>query len=155
MRYDEREELEATGEWLLRINRAGFSEELTYVPSKLAELGVAPKDVVDRLEWLREHKIEEPVAETTEQETTQDSVSEEVEPEQDSLTSQDDSFGPWEWFGQIEKKAEEYMTSLFSLEPGLPDFNQTAAFARQRKRRGKTARAAVPTFDNQLASATQ
>lgn len=155
MRYDEREELEATGEWLLRINGAGFSEELTYVPSKLAELGVAPKDVVDRLEWLREHKIEEPVAETTEQETTQDSVSEEVETEKDSLTSYYDSFGPWEWVGQIEKKVEECMNSFLDPEPGLPDFNQTAAFTRQSRRRGKTARAAVSTLHDQLVSVTQ
>lgn len=56
MRYNEKTELEATGEWLMRINEAGFSEELFYVPSQLSKLGVAPVDVVDRLDWLKENR---------------------------------------------------------------------------------------------------
>jgi hypothetical protein len=55
MRYNEKEEIEATNEWLMRFDDADFSEELLYVPSTLSKLGVAPIDVVDRLDWLRKH----------------------------------------------------------------------------------------------------
>lgn len=55
MRYDEKEEIEATHEWLMRFGDAELSEELLYVPSTLSKLGVAPIDVVDRLDWLRDH----------------------------------------------------------------------------------------------------
>lgn len=39
----------------MKFNDAGYSEELLYVPSKLSKLGIAPIDVVDRLDWLRDH----------------------------------------------------------------------------------------------------
>jgi hypothetical protein len=54
VRYNTKEEIEATGEWLLRINEAETPEELLYVPSELSKMGVAPIDVVDRLDYLRE-----------------------------------------------------------------------------------------------------
>lgn len=54
VRYNTKEEIEATGEWLLRINSAETPEELLYVPSELSKMGVAPIDVVDRLDYLRE-----------------------------------------------------------------------------------------------------
>lgn len=126
MRYDEKEEIEATGEWLMRINKAGFSEELVYFPSRLAELGVAPRDVVDRQEWLRDHYhgIVEP-------EEVEESVS--TDPIQDH-----DNLGPWEWADGVDVIISSSM-KLFEPDPEIPQFNELAGMARNRTR-GRRAR---------------
>jgi len=155
MRYDEKEELEATGEWLVRIGKAGFSEELTYVPSRLDKLGVAPRDVVDRREWLRDHYhdtvdakaktvIEGQVAEsTTEEQTAQDIVlAEEADTPEEPLGFDYETCGPWEWVGQVENLIEEAIKGILEPEPDLPDFSELALSAR-RRRRGKSARVAA------------
>lgn len=130
MRYNEKEEIEVTGEWLLRISEAGFSEELMYVPSQLTKLGVAPIDVVD---WIQGSETQEipvvpvcPVAEET-----------------GALVLNYDVYGAWEWADPIEKMVEEAFALIFDLEPDLPDFNELALLSRQRRRtRGKKARTA-------------
>lgn len=164
MRYDEKEELEATGEWLLRINQAGFSEELMYVPSRLAELGVVPKDVVDRLDWLRDTPGErqeavEPV-EVLEQEDTEQSeevstpdVLEETSPlvsaEVKPLALDYESFGPWEWAETIENMIEDAIKAILDPEPDLPEFSvlalETSAKLEPQTRRKKRRRAVAPT----------
>lgn len=129
MRYNEIEELESTREWLLRFNEAGFSEELMYVPSQLSKLGVAPIDVVDRLDWLKEIDKERPIAPL-----------EEV----GALILDYDSYGPWEWAGSIEKMIEDASASIFDLDPDLPDFNELVSLLRPKRRaRGKRVRAVV------------
>lgn len=169
MGYNEREELEATREWLLRINKAGFSEELEYVPSELSKLGVAPVDVVDRLDWLRDRDsikaIVEPVVvkelvqqveaigstapvlapDKTEEELPNPSVVVEAK----SLVFDYDSFGPWEWAaGTIEEMIEEAIKSVLDPEPGLEKFNELSSKVRKNLvspilRKGKRRRAAM------------
>jgi len=149
MRYNTKEELESTKEWFLRVNQAGFSDELMYVPSELSKLGVAPKDVVDRLDWLREIKdhdtngsdhdileVDEPVSE----EPVEDSVAE--APIAKPLSVAYESYGAWEWARPIENLIEESLHSILDLEPDLPAFNGLAILTRSRKRaKGKKARA--------------
>lgn len=132
MRYNETEELEATGEWLLRFNDVGFSEELLYVPSQLSKLGVAPVDVVDRLAWLREKDHD-----------TNGSDHDKIEP----LVFDYDIYGAWEWIEPIEKMLEEAILATFNEDSGVPRFNELAALSRPRSRgkRARAARAAKPT----------
>jgi hypothetical protein len=162
MRYKEAEELEATGEWLMRVNSAGFADELLFVPSQLSKLGVAPVDVVDRLDYLKSQdhgpdmvdhdNIEvvdepaggyEPVVEPAE-ETLEERPLAFVE-EPSSLVLDYDSYGDWEWARPIEKMVEEAFLAIFSEEPDLPDFNDVAALYRQTpskvRRKGRRARA--------------
>jgi hypothetical protein len=165
MRYDEKTELEATGEWLLRMEGAGFSDELLFVPSELFKRGVAPIDVVDRLDYLKgedhgpdtvdhvileaapedeEESIDEPVAE--ELEAAAETLDERPASPVDELTSlifDYDSYGAWEWVEPIEKMIEEAFSAVLDQVPGLHEFNDLAALTRSRKRsRGKRARAA-------------
>lgn len=169
MGYNEREELEATKEWLLRINKAGFSEELEYVPSELSKLGVAPVDVVDRLDWLRgRDSIKAPVEpvvveELVQQVETIGSTAPVLVPEKTeeelpnpsaiveakSLILDYDSFGPWEWAaGTIEEMIEEAIKSVLDPEPGLGEFNELSSKVRESSvsplpRKGKRRRAAM------------
>jgi len=169
MRYNEVEELEATGEWLLRIKEKGFSEELMYVPSQLSKLGVAPIDVVDRLEWLRDHRHDPKTDHGTvvevvvpEQQAPEPEVEVEdpealvVEPgemlegrllifvsEPMSLALDYDGYGPWEWAEPMERFVEDAISAILDEDPGLHDFNELAAMTRVKKRtKGKRARAA-------------
>lgn len=145
MRYDEKEELEATGEWLLRINSAGFSEELTYVPSYLSRVGVAPVDVVDRLDYLRDcDRIESRArlagAPSSVMVLERPQI---IEAEADTILDYD-SYGMWEWAGPIEEILEESFRALLTPEPGLYEFNELASLARSAKRtRGKRARSSA------------
>lgn len=144
MRYNEREEIEATSEWLLRITEAGFSEDLMYVPSELTKMGVIPSpvDVVDRLHKLRssdpmrdmvDHGIVEVVEEA-------EAIVEMVEP----LVFDYNSFGPWEWVDHLNSDPIE---SVLSLEPGLHVFNKLASLTHSMKRgRGKRARSGVKSI---------
>ena len=150
MRYNTKEELENTNEWFLRINEAGFSEELLYVPSQLSKLGLAPIDVVDRLEWLKEngpdtvdHAIVEVETESTVEEPEPPTVGVvDLEVGFGPLDFVYDSYGAWEWAKPVERLIEESFMAMFDLEPGLPDFNGLAILTRSRKRaRGKRARA--------------
>lgn len=159
MRYDEKTEIESTREWMLRFHEAEVSEELMYIPSELWKLGVAPQDVVDRLDWLREIKnhgtnesdhdtieVEEPPSEEEPVEEPEDVVPVEVvevSTEGLSLLALYDSYGAWEWAEPVEKMIEHSIAAVFDLEPGLPDFNGLAILTRSRKRaRGKKARVA-------------
>lgn len=172
MRYNTQEEIEATGEWLLRVNTAEISEELLYVPSELSKLGVAPIDVVDRLEYLRESKghpveVEAHEEPEDEQEPEEDEpLSEEEEPaaQEDALglvrTFEErpalpvleplvldyDGYGAWEWAEPIEKMVEDAILAVYDLVPDLPEFNQLALQSRpkQPRARGKRARSAAP-----------
>ncbi len=146
MRYDEKEEIELTGEWLLRISNAGFSEELMYVPSQLTKLGVAPIDVADRL-----RKSDQ--AATVDQEVAAVAISVFVPEMEDGLISpvdetvglklDYDGYGAWEWAEPIEKMVEDAIFAIFSPDPKLPNFNQLISVAKTRQRsRGKRARAA-------------
>lgn len=163
MRYNEREEIEATGEWLLRINKAGISEELEYVPSQLSKLGVAPVDVVDRLDWLRdlENAETEPAKETETIESTvvPEETFEELPisvkvVEVESLVLDYDSFGPWEWAaGTIEEMIEDAIKSVLDPELGLHEFNDLSSMKRETSvspipRKGRRRRAAVVARTN-------
>lgn len=167
MRYNETEELEATSEWLMRVNGVGFSEELMYVPSQLTKLGVAPVDVVDRLEWLRENDHDTNRSDHDKMGDVPEIVQEaelEVEPasevqlelalavemleerpradvlEVESLVLDYNRYGAWEWAGPMEKMVEDAIIGIRNLELGLHEFNE---LARPKKRiRGKRARAA-------------
>jgi len=169
MGYDEQEELTATGEWLLKINEVGFSEELHYVPSQLAKLGVAPVDVVDRLPWLKKQgrgtiqvqperpvskelvlvgrsapvavmdRIEAPVSVLDEFEVELEISVEVFAP----LALDYDSCGPWEWSGKIESMIEDAIRSVLDPEPDLLVFNELSALTRKRKGR-RRARAIAP-----------
>jgi len=158
MKYDEKEELEKTSEWLLRINKAGFSEELEYVPSELSKLGVAPVDVVDRLDYLRDRGtvviVEEVHDDAEEQEeTVPDSALEEVFESPivavaESLILDYDSFGPWEWAsGTIEEMIQEAIMGILDPEPGLHEFNDLSSLTRKAPslpaKKGKRRRAAL------------
>ncbi len=150
MGYDEEEELEATGEWIMRVNEAGFSEELEYVPSQLAKLGVAPKDVVDRLDWLREHgSIETATNVATRRQVKPVSVLEKPEAQMDGLDY--DSFGPWEWFSAFDNMIEDSMKSTRETEPGLADFNMLIANETRLSKRGRVARMSMKA-NTELAS---
>jgi len=167
VRYNTKEEIEATGEWLMRINNADIAEELMYVPSQLSKLGVAPIDVVDRLDYLRESKTDpaddeyefvEPKAheepedeqEPEDEEAEEESESEEemledrawVPVEATPLTFDYDGYGAWEWAEPIEKMVEDSILAVFDLCPDLPDFNLLASESRpkQPRARGKRAR---------------
>ena len=123
MRYDEKEEIKATGEWLLSINQAGFSEELMYVPSQLSKMAVEESD--DSVEKL-EYRSIAPI------------------PDVETLILDYDRYDAWEWAEPIEKMIEEAFASIFDLEPGLPYFNELASLSRSRHRmKGKRARAVV------------
>lgn len=148
MGYDEREEIEATGEWLLRINKVGFSEELEYVPSELTRLGVAPKDVVDRLPWLRRSSRGSMVAAPQQAQTAPVMVlerEEEPEPEPHIERTPDslgyDNYGPWEWFGKVEVVLEKAIIAVLDPEPELEEFTRLLSLTKSRKR-GKIARTA-------------
>lgn len=172
MRYNEVEELESTREWLIRFNEAGFSDELLYVPSQLSKLGVAPIDVVDRLEYLKsldhgtdgsDHDTVEVVHEESEneEETVEDTTTAEPEALVEvvetleekpaapvdtpaSLVLDYDSYEAWEWMEPIEKVVEDAFASIFELEPGLEEFNKVVALTKsKRKTRGKRARASM------------
>ena len=146
MRYNTKEEIESTKEWFLRIKEAGFSEELMCVPSELNKLGIAPIDVVDRLDWLREIKdhgnnesdhdiieVDEPVG---------DPVADIPIEEPPVFSSAYEGYGDWEWDLPIEKLIENSFNSMLELEPDLPAFNGLAILTRSRRRaRGKRARA--------------
>lgn len=166
MRYDEKTEIESTREWLIRFDEAGFSEELTYVPSELWKLGIAPKDVVDRLDWLKKHaghgtvEVEEPVEEEPTPEDEEVPVVEEPPEEMSAvsdapvsnvLTLDYDRYGAWEWVEAIENMIEETRLAVFEPEPGLPEFNELASLVKSKKRvRGRKARATTRT--NKLVS---
>lgn len=152
MRYNTKEELESTKEWFLRVNQAGFSDELMYVPSELNKLGVAPIDVVDRLDWLREikdhgtdgsdHDILEEDEPESEEPVVEDVVAEAPIAEPHSLSLVYESYGAWEWAGPIERLIEDSLHSMLDLEPGLPAFNSLAILTRSKRRaKGKKARA--------------
>lgn len=158
MRYNEVEELESTKEWLLRFNEAGFSDELLYVPSQLSKLGVAPIDVVDRLDYLKsvepgpnrvDHAIleaAEPEEPAVEEDPEEESTPEGPEPqvivemlevrpltpvaEPVALSLDYDSYGAWEWMEPIEKMVEESFLSMLAPEPDLPDFNALLALVK-------------------------
>lgn len=139
MRYDEKEEIEKTDRWLLRINEAKVSDELLYVPSELSRLGVAPRDVVD---WTREKDRPTSMAE-----------------EAFSLDLDYDSYGAWEWAEPIEKLVEDAIFAILNPDPELPNFNRlvTATKPRQRqkarrKRARTSAKALPPRRANKLAS---
>ena len=139
MGYDEKEEIEATGEWLLRITKVGFSEELEYVPSQLSRLGVAPKDVVDRLPYLRDEtrgSMEEAKSSVMvlEREEEPEPV---IEGPPDTLGY--DQYGPWEWFGKVEVALEEAIIAVLEPEPALEEFTYLLSLTKGRKR-GKLAR---------------
>ncbi len=170
MRYNEKEEIEATGEWLMRIGKVGFSEELTYIPSDLSRMGVAPRDVVDRLDYLRSRcgldggdhgRVEAAVLDKPEVVVVEELVKElpvlEVETLEGrpiipvaesslSLVFDYDSHGPWLWMEPNERLLEEALSAVLDPEPGLHEFNELAAEVRimsQAKARGRRARVAV------------
>lgn len=139
MRYDTKEEIEATGEWLLKINSATIAEELMYVPSELSKLGVAPIDVVDSLEYLREMKSHlddenEPEEEIVADSSENRSPLKEAEPPDMGY----DSDAAWKW---AEDDYEDFLTSLFDFEPDLPEFNNLISGLRSRQSRIKGKRA--------------
>lgn len=164
MGYDEKEEIEATGEWLLRIKKVGFSEELQYVPSRLAKMGVAPIDVVDQLDRLRDASakasataelfaerrmspvlvLERPVA-VIEAELVSEPVVLEEEPEPLMIEGSEaqnipldyDVYGPWKWLGEVEDMIEHSIKSVLDPEPGLLLFNELSLSMRRRKGRRK------------------
>jgi hypothetical protein len=164
MKYDEKEEIEATGEWLLRIKKVGFSEELEYVPSRLAKMGVAPIDVVDQLDRLRDASVKtsaaveifsetqtspvlvlERLEEVIEAELVLEPAAIERKPEPlmiegsevQTLVLDYDVYGPWEWLGKVEVIIEDAIKSVFDLEPGLFEFNELSSSMRRRKGRRK------------------
>lgn len=159
MRYDEKEELEATGEWLLRINTVGFSEDLMYVPSELTKMGVMPPpiDVVDRLHQLRvpdrmdrgivEHVVEQPSAVMVLErpaviDPILEMVSEVVPLVESTLVFDYDNFGPWEWAEPLEQMLENSIRAVFTPEPGLNVFNELVSLTHPptTRVRGKRAR---------------
>lgn len=165
MKYDEQEELEATGEWLLKINTVGFSEDLMYVPSELTKMGVMPPpvDVVDRLNQLREidpvlnradHGIVELAVEhppssvlVLERPQKVEAILEvvvEVSLPEPKLVSDYDSLGPWGWVESLEKMIEDSVKAVLAPEPGLHTFNELASLTHWTQRgRGKRARSSV------------
>lgn len=138
MKYDAKEEILATGEWLMKINEAEVAEELLYVPSQLERMGVAPRDVVDLLPYLRNRAKIEPRVETRRavgrasvptRTTPAVLVLEKVEvppvpelgasaPVETERVSE-----PWDWTTPVEISIEE----MLRPEPGLPAFNQLAS----------------------------
>ena len=151
MIYDEEEEIESTKEWLIKFNSTGYSEELLYVPSQLSKLGVAPIDVADKLNWLREHGT----------------VKEPVETENALMEGNDLDFpscDPWEWVDEIERSMADSIKSLYTPEPGLDQFNKlppittmrrpepAPVVSRRRARRAKAVASLEPIRDNELAS---
>lgn len=164
MRYDEKEELELTGEWLLRINSVGFADDLMYVPSELTKMGVMPPpvDVVDRLNQLRQTDrvpngadrgiVEQSQASSVlvlerpktveDQELTILEMAPEVAPLVESTLVFDyEGFGPWEWVEPLERMLEDAIKAVLTPEPGLHTFNQLASLTRSTRRgRGKRAR---------------
>lgn len=150
MRYVEEDELAATDEWFLEVKRAGISDDLLFVPSELIQLGVAPVDVVDRLDWLvkqKNHGADGGARGIVEAEPVPAVDSLEERPiatiEPGSLILDYDSYGAWEWAAPIEKMVEEAIFAVVDPDPELPDFSELAASCRLRPRsRGKRARAA-------------
>lgn len=152
MRYDTKEEIEATGEWLMRIKDAETPEELMYVPTQLWKLGVAPSDVVDRLDYLREStknsaeddqevvEEEDHIESEDEQEPEEEKPAE--EPEAPALPY--DGYGAWEWNIPIEKVIEDSISAIFELSSNTPDFNdlvlEVRPMPKQPRARGKRAR---------------
>lgn len=169
MGYDEKEEIEATGEWLLRIKKVGFSEELEYVPSRLAKMGVAPIDVVDSLDWLRDADrteasapvelfaerrmspvlvLERPEEVQTAPVVVQEALEEELETLMEGSGVEPfaldyEVYGLWEWVGKVEAMIEDRIRAVLDPEPGLLEFNELSSLMRRRKGRRK-ARVAVP-----------
>lgn len=147
MRYNEVEELEATGEWLLRIETAGIAEELMYVPSQLSKLGVAPIDVVDHLEWLRnnDHDTDTVDHATVEVVAPQES-SGEIEESAPQIFDYD-SYGAWEWAQPVEKMVEDLFLAVLNEVPELPIFNNLVSVMRpshlHKRTRGKKARVKI------------
>lgn len=152
MKYDEKEELEATGEWLFRIKSVGFAEDLMYVPSELTKMGVIPPpvDVVNRLNRLREN---DHVADTVDHDIVEASAErasssvlllERPKDVETPLVFDYDNFGPWEWAEPLEKMVENSIKSVLAPEPGLDIFNELASLAYPVKRaRGKRVRSNV------------
>lgn len=139
MRYNEKDEVEATGEWLQRVKQAGHAEELFYVPSQLDKLGVAPRDVVDALPWLRNRAKIESRAEQTEHRravgrasvaprtTPAVLVLEKVEvPEIPELVVSPE---PWDWTKPVELLIENSIKAIFVPDPELPAFTELASQA--------------------------
>lgn len=109
VRYKTQDEIEATGEWLMRINEAETPEELLYVPSELSKMGVAPIDVVDRLDYLRELR-QKKAANVTPEPVVEDSygyVFAQPEDEQDPEVEEEPA--------PEELEAEEYVEMLQEL----------------------------------------
>lgn len=155
MKYNEKDELEATGEWLLRINDVGFAEELTYVPSYLSKVGIAPVDVVDRLDWLRSRGsiktsavvgtapvlvLERSRVEEVAEVVVVAEVAEICPPEESTSVFDCDTLAPWEWFDPM-AVIEDTFKYVFDPEPGLHVFNNLASLMRSTTRRGRGKRA--------------
>jgi hypothetical protein len=144
MRYVEEDELVATNQFLLRLNEAGVSDDLLFLPSELNKLGVAPKDVADQIEWLKQHRpgFDQPttvmavVRATARVETTNEpqalevvAVSEESLPEivvgeSEILVLDYDGSEGWDWLKPIDEMINTSVFDSLVEEPGVPSFNR-------------------------------
>lgn len=146
MKYDTKEELDATDQWFLNMAEAGVSEELLFVPSELSKLGVAPKDVADQLDWLRTHRpgFDQPTAvlavlrgtarvevQDAQNETVfEDRQVDVVVGESEILVLDYDGETAWEWLRPLDELVEGSILNTLTEEPGLASFNSLVAMLR-------------------------
>ncbi len=140
MRYDEKEEILATQEWLMRLEETDHGLELEYVPTEIWRTGIPLQDVVDRIEEVRE-KIEASKVVAVGRAVVEDnSVAEamglimmghmlSVAEEEAAAVAEEEvpDHVPWDWDKPLEGLIEESIKAILSPEPGLLAFSEVAS----------------------------